>query len=48
VETDRSSSRAAEVESILRSQGFNIASCVPHLVAERGDTAQVLMIANRV
>jgi hypothetical protein len=47
VETDRSSSRAAEVESILRSQGFNIASCVPHLVAERGDTAQVLMVANR-
>ena len=47
VETDRHSGRAELVEAILRDQGFEIESCVPHLAAERGDIAQVLMIANR-
>lgn len=47
VETDRSSGRAELVEKILRDQGFEIETCVPHLAAEKGDIAQVLMIANR-
>lgn len=47
VETDRSSGRATLVEELLRSQGFEIESCVPHVFADRGDIAQVLMIAHR-
>ena len=47
VETDRTSGRAELVEKILSGQGFEIESCVPHIAAERGDIAQVLMIANR-
>ncbi|MFO0589024.1 MAG: FkbM family methyltransferase [Polyangiaceae bacterium] len=47
VETDRNSGRADRVEQILREQGFEIQSCVPHLAAARGDIAQVLMVANR-
>ena len=47
VETDRSSGRATLVEELLRSQGFEIESCVPHVFADRGDIAQVLMIATR-